>query len=352
MSEDRSVDIDDEDEDLDDPDSDVFHEHGDVDPAESGEDVELDPQGYDPSKDPASTPGPPAEEQPTRDIPKLPKSPATIPAWVKQLGNGKIPEDRMEKVAPIKRGYLVPEAAQAWRSFQAAAKDAGFTVTMTGAYRPLEGQVKLFFERYQDTDSGRKTKTYEGRTYWLRQGVADAATPGSSNHGWGCAVDMALDKYGPGAKAVRHSSPFIQWAIANARSHGWSWEDQSEAWHVRYVGGNDSPQPQPLSQPQSQPQAQPQVETTGATPQPGAPVDVSTLPQPELVRGDQGPEVIKLQELCMARGWGKLEEATGLFGLRTKGAVKAMQRAIGAGADGSYGPKTFEKLVAFLSANP
>ena len=46
---------------------------------------------------------------------------AAIPAWVKKYGNGTIPQDKMIKVAPIGSGYLVPEAAAAWRNLQNAA---------------------------------------------------------------------------------------------------------------------------------------------------------------------------------------------------------------------------------------
>jgi peptidoglycan hydrolase-like protein with peptidoglycan-binding domain len=337
--------VDDDDEDLDDPESEYFPEH-DVDPAESGEDVELDPTGYDPASDPASTPTPIKPEEPTRDIPKLPVAKATIPGWVKDFGNGLVPPERMVKVAPIRNGYLVPEAARAWRRFQDAAKQAGFTLTMTGSFRTYDGQVRLFLSRFQETPTDRVSKTFQGKTYWLKPNVDEAATPGSSNHGWGCAVDMALDSYGKGQRAVRQSPSFLQWAIANAAAHGWSWELQSEPFHVRYVGGEEDPQgPAPVP-----------ATTQTTTPQPATPTDPTTipatLPQPELKRGAQGPEVIKLQELCMARGWGKLEEATGLFGIRTKVAVKAMQRAIGAGVDGGYGPKTAAKLVEYIATHP
>src|SRR6187397_1501353 len=119
-----------------------------------GSDDDLDTTGYDAGDDPASRPplvlaAPPVDTGAKGDegIP-YPVAKAAIPAWIKKYGNGTIPQDRLIKVAPIGSGYLVPEAAAAWRNLQNAAAAAGFTLTMTGAYRSYDQQVALFNERY------------------------------------------------------------------------------------------------------------------------------------------------------------------------------------------------------------
>src|SRR4051794_36031312 len=144
-------------------------EHDD---APVGSDADLDPTGYQPDDDPASTPPtrpPVVVENPNDGVEgvQFPVSPAAIPAWAKELGNGQIPLDRMIKVAPIGSGYLLPEAAAAWRNLQNAATAAGYALTMTGAYRTLDQQVALFRDRYTTENTQRSSKTWNGVQYWL-----------------------------------------------------------------------------------------------------------------------------------------------------------------------------------------
>jgi LAS superfamily LD-carboxypeptidase LdcB len=57
------------------------------------------------------------------------------------------------------------------------------------------------------------------------------ATPATSNHGWGLAVDVW------GANNGR-----LDWMLQNCDKYGFSWEIQSEPWHIRYVCGDKLPQ--------------------------------------------------------------------------------------------------------------
>jgi peptidoglycan hydrolase-like protein with peptidoglycan-binding domain len=315
------------------PDSEEFEHDGEP----VGSDKDLDTSGYDAGDDPATKPpllsaAPPVDTGVKGEggIP-YPVSPAAIPSWVKNCGNGSIPLDRMIKVAPLGSGYLVPEAAAAWRNLQNAAAAKGFSLTMTGAYRTLQGQTDLFKQRYTTTNTGRKSKVWNGKTYWLKPGMAMAAVPGTSNHGWGCAVDTALNGYGNAAQSVRE--PYLSWAVANARKYGWSWEVQSEPWHLRLVSfssaaASDGKSTEPSSEP-SQP---------------------TEPPQPVLRLGSKGGQVAALQNLCLLFKWGDCGRADGEFGPRTQAAVKVMQGAIGVGADGEYGPKSAAALKATLAS--
>jgi LAS superfamily LD-carboxypeptidase LdcB len=58
-----------------------------------------------------------------------------------------------------------------------------------------------------------------------------AAVPGTSNHGWG----LACDVWNVGQNGR------LEWLLDNAKRFGFSWEVQSEPWHIRYVLGDDLP---------------------------------------------------------------------------------------------------------------
>ena len=284
--------------------------------------TELDTEGYDERDDPAARPVPEEPpEPPQRGGPLFPIAKAAIPHWVTAFANGRIPAESLIKVAPLGSGYLIPEAAARWRSLQNAAQAAGFNLTMTGAYRSYDEQESLFTTRYSTSDTGESTKVWNGQTYWLKRDMSMAAVPGTSNHGWGAAVDTALGGYGADARPVAGDGRFMQWIFAHAAEHGWSWEVQSEPWHLRVV----------------------------ALPaQVGAGYQV---PAPTLEAGARGGQVGALQNLCNEFGWGDCGRADGDFGPRTQLAVVAMQSMIGATPDGQYGPRTAAALTAFLATS-
>lgn len=290
--------------------------------APSGTSSDIDSSGYDPSDDPASTPVARRHRMPMSGGPtSFPMQRASVPDWVVPFGNGKIPVDRMIKVAPISSGLLVPEAAGAWRGLQNAAQAAGWNLTMTGAYRSYDQQVSLFQQRYTDVPNGGSTKVWNGTTYWLNPKMAMAATPGTSNHGWGCAVDTALGGYGNDARPVAADAAFMEWVVKNAADFGWSWEVNSEPWHLHLV----TPFPAGTS-------------LAGAI---GAPLPVLKL-------GSEGGQVAALQTICLNAGWGDCGKADGTFGPRTDAAVRVMQQDLGLEVDGIYGPASAKALAAAL----
>ena len=142
-------------------------------------------------------------------------------------------------------GKLHRLAATAWNAMQLAAYFDGVELKHVGAYRPLDRQVAMFNERYSATKTPRKpevTRTYQGKKWYLKPGMAPAGTPSTSNHGWGLAIDVASVT----------SGKRIEWLLgdgfmtSNALKYGFSWEVKdganAEAWHIRYIAGDTLPQ--------------------------------------------------------------------------------------------------------------
>jgi uncharacterized protein YlxW (UPF0749 family) len=128
--------------------------------------------------------------------------------------NGLIPPSAL---CPIGVGghSLRCDAAAAYRAMSAAYAAAfGRPVCLTDSYRTYAGQVRLYGEK-----------------------PALAAVPGTSNHGWGLAVDLCggIEGFGTAQYA---------WMVANAGRFGWlhpTWADpgngREEPWHWEYAGG-------------------------------------------------------------------------------------------------------------------
>jgi D-alanyl-D-alanine carboxypeptidase len=116
------------------------------------------------------------------------------------------------ELAPIPGGQLSNEAARAWNA--GPAKAGCRPLGPNSSYRDYAGQV-YFWTLYQ-----------QGRGNL-------AARPGTSNHGWGKAVDLA--------------APYMRsWIDQHGRRFGWrKVEAPGEWWHVNYVGGYRPP-PNPL----------------------------------------------------------------------------------------------------------
>ena len=128
-------------------------------------------------------------------------------------------------------------ACDACNAIVEAAAAEGVVLKPTSAgdtYREYEWQKKGFLQRYslQDTGTG-KTKTFEGKTWYLKKGMATLATPGKSQHNLGLAVDVHS-----AAEPKR-----LNWLIANVKKFGFSWEVvPEEPWHLRYVCGDVVPE--------------------------------------------------------------------------------------------------------------
>ena len=170
----------------------------------------------------------------------LPVKPLRKPACLRGQKNGELARGILKKCG-IGNFLLAEPAARSCRALVAAAEKRGFQVRATGTYRTYKQQEALFLSRYTTTPlPGRPTKRWNGVTYWQKPKTAMAAVPGTSNHGWGLAVDFAEERNGkPGVESV--SPRFVKWLIKNAATYGFSAELQSEPWHWRYVAGDKTP---------------------------------------------------------------------------------------------------------------
>lgn len=141
--------------------------------------------------------------------------------------NGRLPDSEL---AAIPGGRLRKDAAEAWLAMRAyIAKTNGVWICPTSvrtAYRPYADQ-EYFWNLYR---SGRG---------------ALAARPGSSNHGWGIAVDLPTPAMQAAVRACGHE---FGWGIRGGRMTS---DAPSEAWHCTFHPGTypavkaNSPAPKP-----------------------------------------------------------------------------------------------------------
>ncbi|MCB0998688.1 MAG: M15 family metallopeptidase [Ilumatobacteraceae bacterium] len=130
--------------------------------------------------------------------------PMPVPAELQMYGNGRIPAGVLQ---PIGQGghVLYAPAAEAWQqAVQAAAAD-GIDLRITDSYRTYDQQVDLV----------------ERKGLYSQGGYG--ATPGTSNHGWGLAVDV--DVTDPAT---------LSWMRANGHRFGYVEAVPREPWHWEF----------------------------------------------------------------------------------------------------------------------
>lgn len=160
--------------------------------------------------------------------------PVVLPKDLKGIEPGKLPANLLKAVPGGGKMHWI--AACAWTAMVEKAKAEGVELKPTSSgdtYREYEFQKRGFLSRYQlEPVVGTSTKTFEGKTWYLKKGMAMLATPGKSQHNLGLAVDV-------------HSASEpkrLNWLIANVKEFGFSWEVvPSEPWHIRYVCGDNPP---------------------------------------------------------------------------------------------------------------
>lgn len=184
---------------------------------------------------------PAIREYPVMDI--------VLPADLVGVPAGKLPEAILRPLKGFPAGKMHHKAATAFNCLQLAAFFAGIELMPVSAgdcYRSYDAQMRLFLSRYEQAPTGRTpevTRKFEGKTWYLKKGVAPAGTPGSSNHNSGLAVDI---RNASGAR--------LDWMIGDQNvpfglgspvvQYGFSWEvkdpknPNAESWHIRYCTGD------------------------------------------------------------------------------------------------------------------
>jgi len=245
--------------------------------------------------------------------------PVKMPKDLDGIEPGKLPASLLRAVPG--GGKMHHIASYAWEAMVDAAEKAGIKLTPTSSgdtYRDYESQKKGFLTRYQlEPVAGTSTKTFEGKTWYLKKGMAMLATPGKSQHNLGLAVDVA-----------NASEPKrLNWLIANVKDFGFSWEVvPSEPWHLRYVCGDNVP-------------AAVLEFAGGSIPN----VSVSPAGSAKAPENAGSDDIKKLQEALKSKGFFK-GEITGAAGKETDDAVKAFKVANKLKEDAIVGPKVKELL--------
>jgi LAS superfamily LD-carboxypeptidase LdcB len=269
-----------------------------------------------------------------------PVTPMIRPTDLANALNGRLPDEMLTEVTFPGRGVgrLHRNAARAWKALAAKMAEAGYTITTSNArsdaYRTYLIQERTFLARYRQVshavyyvlgrDSRRAWLRNGAWTYWQKiAGVASAAAPGTSNHGWGLAVDVNV--YTPTGIINLGSSPALQLMLGYAAQYGWSWEIQSEPWHLRYVAGD----------------AIPQAVLDYERPR-------AVIVPPASRPGDNSPAVKLLQAHLIFHRL-MVPPADGLYGAVTIAAVKRLQQMVGgATVDGWYGPASVAAYRAWV----
>lgn len=276
----------------------------------------------------------------------LPIAPLTRPSTLNGTENGKLPDSILVNIG-VGNARMEKTAARSFIAMFAEARKAiGVNIKHVGDYRPYDQQLKLFVSRYDPVSKITFDQTPRDRrkvwdqalrngynsVYWVKKRInggypATAATPGSSNHGWGLALDIA-EEYDNDTAPDPIRDKFVRWLIDNAGRYGISAELQSEPWHWRYVAGDTIPIATQL------------YERDGGV-APPAPAPAQTTPPPypgaPLKLGSKGDAVKLVQAKVGAT-------RDGDFGAATEKRVKSWQTKNKLLADGVIGPVTWKKM--------
>lgn len=165
----------------------------------------------------------------------FPVQAARLPSNLAGQTNGRLPDSLL---VDVPGGRLHANTAVAWLELVRRAAADGIALAPTSradTYRTYAIQESTFRARYTPVPlPGRPYKMWNGIRWYQKPGTAMSAVPGTSNHGLGLAIDVA---YASGAR--------LDWMVVNAPTLGFSWEVQSEPWHIRYVWGDLLPPTSP-----------------------------------------------------------------------------------------------------------
>lgn len=294
----------------------------------------------------------------------LPVAPVVKPSDLAGVENGHLGSNTLVEVQYVGRLHHLAARAFNALAMHAYAHAQGMPLTFThgGTYRSYNQQVTLFKSRYEIGGAHGGCKNWDSNgdgkvERWCKKLVngkvpATAAVPGTSNHGWGLAIDVAWDSdesdgIGPDDAQYIKGHPGWPWLLENAHRFGFSWELQSEPWHIRYVAGDNVPQ--------AVLDWEAFAASLGGDPPPVPPTAPAPTPEPPAPEGgtymqwlntirrtSNGNTVTILQSLLKSLGYSI--QVDGAFGRQTEDGVKWFQALRGLEVDGIVGPKTWNAL--------
>lgn len=143
--------------------------------------------------------------------------------------NGKIPASALTQIPWATNGKMLlrSDATKALGKLNVEFKSVfGYDIPINDAYRDYAGQV-------------------QARAEWCAMGKCEnAATPGTSNHGWALAIDIATKNHA----SILYTSPEYLWLKKNAGKYGWvhpaymepGGTGPFEPWHWEFHGTTSS----------------------------------------------------------------------------------------------------------------
>lgn len=190
--------------------------------------------------------------------------------------NGQVPASSFVRIGQGSHA-LYKDAAEKFIEMVNAALQDDVQLTVTDTYRPLYGN------EWSQVGCVQSKGYYSGEAkqgYDARQGSYGwCARPGTSNHGWGLAVDLNVKK----------ASNITPWLNANAAKYGFT-SIPNEPWHWEYTKQFS------LKQPIAAPPAAPPAATPAVSPK-NIPPRVSQTPNPSQPLVDCGECVQAQKEL-------------------------------------------------------
>lgn len=185
------------------------------------------------------------------------------PSTSSQYSNGQFPSSALVQVPNVRTKCLTDRtAARAFEAcFALAIKMLGIEIKDVGDFRTFQEQINLLVDRYipvskarydatpsqhrkiwaQATNYGYSSvywiKNYDKFGYW----PATAATPGTSNHGYGLAIDIA-EEYDNDSSPDPITEAFVGWLCIYGPIFGIYATLASEKWHWQYIRGDQIPQ--------------------------------------------------------------------------------------------------------------
>ncbi len=162
------------------------------------------------------------------DTPKTPKQPDPVydafdpSGWYKAVDNARIDPSMLSPVGNT-QFLMEPHAALALNAMIQAAAADGVNLAIGNTYRDYETQAAAY------------------RAYKAGEKSAPVASPGTSNHGWGLAVDFS---------SLATDSAEFQWLVANAAKYGYTnpfgTSNPTEPWHWEFAQDGSAPDPSVL----------------------------------------------------------------------------------------------------------